>query len=225
MKILIVEDDEDISEFIKIGFQADGFAVDTAPDGTRGAFMARTNVYDIIILDNSLPGKSGLEICEDIRSRGSHIPIIFLSVIGDTKKKIEAFAKGADDYVTKPFSFEEMKARVKALLRRPRKIENALITIGDLSLDTEKRTVSRGGVEIHITKKEFSLLEYLMRNPDIAVSRSMIMEHVWNAEKSDPFSNTVEAHILNLRKKLNAGDRPDIIRNITGRGYIIDPQS
>lgn len=221
MKMLIIEDDPDISEFIKIGFEADGYAVDTAFDGERGSYMARTSIYNVIILDYSLPTKNGLEVCDEIRGIGSSVPILFLSVIGDTKKKIEAFSKGADDYITKPFHFEELKARVKALLRRPKKIENSIIKIGEMTLDTEKRIAYRDNIPIYITRKEYSLLEYLMRNPDIAVSRSMIMEHVWNAE-SDPFSNTVEAHILNLRKKLNSPDKKDIIRNVPGRGYIID---
>ena len=221
MKLLIIEDDPDISEFIKIGFQADGYAVDTAVDGPQGSFMARTNTYDAVILDHSLPLKNGLEVCEEIRGAGASVPILFLTVLGDMKRKLEAFTKGADDYMTKPFHFEELKARIKALQRRPKKIENSVLTIGEMTLDTEKRIAYRGGIPIHITRKEYGLLEYLMRNPDIAVSRSMIMEHVWNAE-SDPFSNTVEAHILNLRKKLNIAGKKDIIKNVPGRGYIID---
>lgn len=221
MKMLIVEDDPDICEFIKIGFEADGYAVDTAADGQKGSYAARTNSYDAIILDYSLPIKNGLEVCEDIRSSGSSVPVLFLSVIEDTKKKIEALSKGADDYVTKPFHFDELKARVRAVLRRPKKIENPVITIGPVTLDTEKRLAHRDGTPIQLTRKEFSLLEYLMKNPDVPVSRSMIMEHVWNSE-SDPFSNTVEAHILNLRKKVNNGGKKDIIKNIAGRGYIID---
>lgn len=222
MKLLIVEDDPDISEFIKIGFQAEGYVVDTAADGLQGSFMARTNAYDILILDYSLPLKNGFEICEEIRDLGSSVPILFLSVIGDVRKKIEALSRGADDYMTKPFHFEELTARVKALLRRPAKIEDIILKVGELSLDTEKRIAYRNGAPIHITRKEYNLLEYLMKNPETPVSRSMIMEHVWNSA-SDPFSNTVEAHILNLRRKLNINDKRDVIRHIAGRGYVIDP--
>ena len=222
MKILIVEDSDDIAEFIKVGFQSEGYIVDIAFDGERGSFMARTNSYDAVILDNSLPKKHGIDICKEIRKAGVSIPIIFLSVIGDIKKKIEALEAGADDYLTKPFHFEELSARMKALLRRPPVIEDPVLVIGELTLDTDKHIAYRGEQRIYLTRKEYSLLEYLMRNPDNAVSRSMIMEHVWNAD-SDPFSNTIEAHILNLRRKVNVGDKRDIIKNIPGRGYMIEP--
>ncbi len=221
MKMLIIEDDPDIREFVKIGFEAEGYAVDTASDGQQGSFMARTNAYGIIVLDYSLPSKNGFEICDEIRGTGSSVPIVFLSVIGDTKKKIEAFNKGADDYITKPFHFDELRARVKALLRRPQTIENPVIKVGEMTIDTEKRIAYRDGIAIQLTKKEYGLLEYLMRNPDIALSRSMIMEHVWNAE-SDPFSNTIEAHVLNLRKKIGGPGKKDIIISVPGRGYMIE---
>ncbi len=220
MKILIVEDDVEISEFLKIGFEADGFIVDKAYDGEEGSYKARTNIYDVIILDNSLPIQNGIEVCRDIRAIGSSVPIIFLSVIGDTEKKIDAIEKGADDYITKPFSFDELRARVKALLRRPKKIEIPVVKVGELVLDKEKKEAYRNEISLNLTRKEYNLLEYLMRNPGIVVSRTMIMEHVWSAE-SDPFSNTVEAHMSNLRKKINAGDQKDIIKNLVGRGYMI----
>jgi len=221
MKILIVEDDLDISEFMKIGFEAEGYPVDTASDGERGSYMARTTPYGVIILDYSLPIKNGFEVCNEIRAAGSSVPIIFLSATIDAQKKIDAFSKGADDYITKPFHFDELKARVKAVLRRPQKIENPVLQVGPITLDTEKRTVCKDGVALYCTRKEYGLLEYLMRNPNIPVSRSMIMEHVWNSE-SDPFSNTVEAHILNLRKKINTPGKKDMIRNVPGRGYLIE---
>ncbi len=221
MKILIVEDDSDIAEFIKVGFEADGYIVDVAENGQRGSYMARTNVYDLLILDYSLPGKNGFEICEEVRSAGLSTPILFLSVTTETQNKINALYKGADDYMTKPFSFDELMARVKAILRRPKTMANMVIQLGELKIDVEKKVALRNDSPIYLTKKEYNLLEYLMRNPGIVVSRSMIMEHVWNAE-SDPFSNTVEAHILNLRKKVNVGNQKDIIRNVPGRGYIID---
>lgn len=221
MKILMVEDDVDIGEFVKDSFQTEGFVVDSASDGKTGSYMARVNPYDLIILDNSLPEKSGLDVCTDIRSIGLSVPIMFLSVIDNTQAKIEALTRGADDYLTKPFHFDELRARVKALLRRPKSIQDPIVTVGELTINTEKRTVERNGESLYLTRKEFNLLEYLMKNRDIAVSRSMIMDHVWNAH-GDPFSNTVEAHILNLRKKINAGNKRDLIKNIPGRGYIID---
>ncbi len=176
---------------------------------------------DIIILDNSLPLKNGIEVCTEIRAAGSTVPIIFLSVVGDTKSKVDCLEKGADDYLTKPFSFDELKARVKALLRRPQKLTNTIITAGNLVIDTEKQTVMKDELPLYLTRKEYSLLEYFMRNQGVVLSRSMIMEHVWNAD-GDPFSNTVESHIVNLRRKLSGKEKKDFIRNLPGRGYIIE---
>lgn len=221
MKILIVEDNPDIAEFVKVGLESEGYTVDWAINGQEGSYKARTSEYALIVLDYSLPLKNGFEVCTEIRAAGSSVPIIFLSVVSGTKNKVEALEKGADDYLTKPFHFEELSARIKALLRRPIKIENPIMKIGELALDTQKRIAFRDSEPIYLTKKEFSLLEYLMRNPNTPVSRSMIMERVWSAD-SDPFSNTVEMHILKLRKKVNAGDKPDIIRNVLGRGYMIE---
>ncbi|HEY4478531.1 MAG TPA: response regulator transcription factor [Candidatus Paceibacterota bacterium] len=221
MKILIIEDDIDVSEFIKVSFETEGFVADRAYDGEEGSYMARVNKYDTIILDHSLPIKNGLEVCDEIRGSGSTVPIIFLSVIGDVRRKITALEKGADDYMTKPFSFEELRARVRALIRRPRNMTDSIITVGEITIDTEKQTAERNGKPIYLTRKEYNLLEYLIRNNGMIVSRGMIMEHVWDAD-SDPLSNTIEAHILNLRKKVNADSKKDIIRNIPGRGYIID---
>ncbi len=221
MKILIVEDDTNTCQFIKNGFEEDGFSVDTAADGQDGSYKARVNGYDAIILDNSLPIKNGMEVCHEIRANGSTVPIIFLSVIGETNKKINAIEKGADDYLTKPFSFAELKTRVKAILRRPRRLESSIIRVRELSLNTEKKEAYRNEEPLNLTRKEYELLEYLMRHPGVVVSRTMIMEHVWSAE-SDPFSNTIEAHILKLRKKIGGRGKTEMIRNLLGRGYIIE---
>ena len=216
MKLLIIEDDRDISEFLKTCFEAESYIVDVVHDGAEGSYAARTNEYSVILLDYSLPKKNGAVITQEIRSAGKSTPIIFITVIGELARKIDAFEKGADDYITKPFSFE-----VRAVTRRPRKIEGKVIQIGDLTLNKERQIVERNNVAIYLTRKEFNLLEYLMSNKDVVLSRGMIMEHVWNAD-SDPFSNTIESHILNLRKKINAGKYRDIIRNIPGRGYMIE---
>jgi two-component system OmpR family response regulator len=221
MKLLIVEDDPDISDFIEAGFKAEGFAIDKAYTGAQGSYLARINPYDIITLDFSLPLKNGLEVCEEIRAAGVPTPIIFLSVVSDTKNKIAALSKGADDYLTKPFLFEELRERVRAILRRPGRIKDSILNIGDLCVDTERRIVKRENKFIYLTRKEYSLLEYLVRNAETTVSRSMILEHVWSSD-SDPLSNTVEAHILRLRKKINAGHSHELIRNIPGRGYVLD---
>ncbi len=221
MKILIIEDDLPIANFIKMGFESDSHIVDISQDGESGSYSARTNHYDIIILDYSLPKRDGIKVLQEIRQKGINTPIVFLSVIGDTNKKIMALDKGADDYITKPFSFDELKARIKTVLRRPKEIENSIIEIAGITIDTEKHLVLRKNMIIHLTRKEYGLFEYLVRNRGMILSRGQIMEHVWNAD-ADPFSNTVEAHILNLRKKIQANDDMEIIRNIPGRGYIID---
>lgn len=222
MKILIVEDDVEVSNFLKVSFEAESNTVDVAHNGADGSYLARTNEYDVIILDHSLPKKNGDVVCGEIRAIGKATPIIFLSVTEETRQKIDALEKGGDDYLTKPFSFEELRARIRAVLRRPNKIEGVLLSVADIILNTEKQTVTRAGQGIYLTRKEFNLLEYLLRNCGRVVSRGMIMEHVWNAD-SDPFSNTIESHILNLRKKLKVkrGSK-DIIRNVPGRGYMVD---
>jgi two-component system copper resistance phosphate regulon response regulator CusR len=221
MKILIVEDDSEMREFLRDGFEAEGSSVDTADDGTKGSYLARTNEYDVVILDHSLPKKNGSIVCEEIRATGKNTPIIFLSVMGGLHHKVDSLEKGADDYITKPFSFEELRARVRAVMRRPHKIEPMTIQVADLVLNGERQTVLRGQTGIYLTRKEFNLLQYLMKNRGLVLSRGVIMEHVWNAD-SDPFSNTIESHILNLRKKINIGRKKDLIRNVPGRGYTID---
>jgi DNA-binding response OmpR family regulator len=220
MKILLIEDDNDISSFIRNNLQEDSFIVDIARDGSSGSFMARTNHYDVIVIDQSLPIKDGITVCEEIRSSQIDTPIIFLTVYTDIRKKIQAFEKGADDYITKPFALEELKARILALKRRPSKIESPLLSVDDLIMDTYKRTVKRGNRQIYLTRKTYDLLEYLMRNKGIVLSRGNIMEYVWNSE-SDPFSNTIESHISNLRRKINVDGKKDLLKNLPGRGYII----
>ncbi len=221
MKILIVEDDIDTSDFLRAGLEAESYAVDIAHDGVQGSYLARTTQYDVIIIDYSLPKKNGLTVCQEVRASGSNSHILFLTIDNIIRHKISALERGADDYMVKPFSFDELKTRVKVLMRRPRKIESPLLVADNLILNTEKQVAHRDHDPIYLTRKEYILLEYLMRNRGTVLSRGMIMEHVWNAE-SDPFSNTVEAHIVNLRKKINFGKRRDLIRNIPGRGYIID---
>lgn len=221
MKILLVEDDEDISSFVKNNLTEDAFSIDIAKNGTDGSFLARTNFYDVIVMDHSLPHKDGITVCEEIRSTGIKTPIIFLTVHTDMRKKIAAFEKGADDYMTKPFALEELRARIIALSRRPYRIEDSILKAGDLVIDTHRRTVKRGTTSIYLTRKTYNLLEYLMKNKGTVLSRGIIMEYVWNSE-SDPFSNTVEAHILSLRKKININGKRDILKNIPGRGYIIE---
>jgi two-component system OmpR family response regulator len=214
MRALIVDDQEDLRETISRHLRSECFAVDTASTGTEGSYLARTNDYDILILDNLLPGKNGQQVCEEIRETGCTVPILMLSVLGDAKEKAALINSGADDYMNKPFSLDELMARVRALMRRPQKIEPEILTLGDL-------TIERGNKHIYLTRKEFMLLEYLLRNIGSVMSRGMIMEHVWDMS-SDPFSNTIESHVLSLRKKIGDTAENRIIKTVPGRGYIIE---
>lgn len=222
MKILIIEDEKDIINIIKPGLEAEFFVVDTAEDGERGLFLALTNDYDLIILDNTLPKKSGTEVCREVRLHKKTLPIIILSVLSETSKKVELLETGADDYLTKPFSFQELLARIKTVLRRPKQIQDEVLRVDGLELDLRRNLVKRDSVEINLTRKQFMLLEYLMRHQGTVVTRGMLMEHVWETDV-DPFSNTIETHILSLRKKIKVkNSQPELIHTIPGRGYKID---
>lgn len=221
MRILVVEDDPKINNFLKISLESEYFVVDTTFDGENGFYLARVNSYDIIILDSMLPNKSGLEICRDLRSEHITTPIIGLSVKSEIANKVGFLNAGADDYLIKPFSFEELKARIHALLRRPKSLETDVIEISGLEIDSKKHIVKKDGEEIYLTKKEFLLLEYLMKNQGVVLSRGMILEHVWDMN-ADPFSNTIETHIMTLRRKVDRDRSARIIHTIPGIGYKID---
>jgi DNA-binding response OmpR family regulator len=221
MKILIVEDEKEILDYLKKGLSSQAFVVDTAQDGEQGLYLAQKGNYDLMVLDNMMPKKSGIEVCESLRAEGNNIPIIILSVKADTDMKVKMLNAGADDYLTKPFSLEELLARIKALLRRPKKLVGDILNIDNLSLDLKKRKAERGGKDIYLRKKEFLLLEYFLKNPGTVLSRSMIMDHVWDTNV-DIFSNTVEAHIRSIRKKIEFKGQKKLIHNISGWGYKID---
>ena len=218
MKILVVEDEKEILEFLRKSLEAECYVVDTAEDGEKGSFMARTNEYDLIILDNTMPTKIGQEVCKDVRKDGKNVPILILSVRSETTTKVDLLNAGADDYLTKPFSLDELLARIKALTRRPAKIEDEVLQVEDLVLDAGRHLVKRGEIDIGLTRKEFVLLKYLMKNQGTVLSRSMIMEHVWDMN-ADPFSNTIESHIVSLRKKVDLEGKKKLIHTINGRGY------
>lgn len=225
MKVLIVEDDVITAQLIRANLSSDNHVVEVAEDGNDASFLARSFNYDAIILDNSLPKKDGLTICKEIRAIGKSTPILFLTIDNSLETKINAFKYGADDFMVKPFALQELNMRLKVILKRSQNNQNKIIKIHDLELDTEKRIVSRAGKKIRMTKKEFILLEYFMKNIGVILSRSLIMEHVWTAD-SNVFSNTLEAHIRNLRKKLCVGKKSNLIMNVPGRGYVIDtPQN
>lgn len=219
MRILVVEDNSELAEFLKASLESECFAVDIAEDGEKGAYLGRINAYDLVLLDNVLPKKGGKEVCSLIKEKNGDLPVLMLSVKADIPTKVEMLNIGADDYMAKPFSFTELLARIRALLRRPKQVLPDVLKAGDLTIDSLKHRVERGGEEIRLTKKEFMLLEYLARKQGEVVSRGEISEHVWDMGL-DPFSNTIEAHIRNLRKKIGSGSKKDdLLVTVPGRGY------
>lgn len=218
MKILIIDDEPAIVQFLKTGLEANMYIVESAGDGERGAFLGRTGTYDLIILDYMLPKMNGVEVLKDIRQENKHVPILILTVKSEFHDKEELFQLGADDYLTKPFLFEELLLHIKALLKRPAKIEGTLFKVDNLTLNTHTMIIRRGSKEIYLTRREFALLEYLMANRNKIVSRNQILEHVWDYN-ADPFSNSVETHMASLRRKLNANKNRNLIHTFTGRGY------
>ena len=221
MRILVVEDEKEIAQFLKVGLESEYFIVDIAEEGNQGLFLAQTNDYDLLILDNILPQKTGLQICRELRTNGNTIPILVLSIKSTMTTKVEFLNVGADDYLSKPFSFQELLARVNAILRRPLQNKNQVLTIGKLALDSSKHIVTYNAKEITLTRREFLLLECLMRNYPNVVSRGMIIETVWDMGINS-FSNTIESHILSLRRKIDSLNKVKIIHTIPGIGYVID---
>ncbi|HEY5220952.1 MAG TPA: response regulator transcription factor [Candidatus Paceibacterota bacterium] len=220
MRILVVEDEEETAATLKRKLEAECYAVDIERDGERGFYKARTNDYDLILLDKGLPGKDGYEICSGLREYKIATPVLILSVAAEIEDKVSLLECGADDYLTKPYAFSELAARVKALLRRPAQVEGKILTVGDLSLDRETYSFTFHKRTENLTSKEFALLEYLMKNAGRVASRGMIMEHVWD-ESGDQFSKSIETHIMNLRKKIDPRNKDIFIRNVPGRGFIV----
>jgi DNA-binding response OmpR family regulator len=210
MRILLIEDETDTQDFLKERLSEKSYAVDIASTGTRGLYYAKTNDYDMILLDYGLPEKNGFAVCEEIRKSGKYTPIIMISVTDNVDYKVKGLTLGADDYVSKPFYFDELHARMQTILRRPAIIQSTILTIDDLVVDTDRQTATRSNVPIYLTRKEFSLLEYLLKHVGTVVTRGMLMEHIWDIDL-DPFSNTIETHILNLRRKIEHADKIKLI--------------
>ncbi len=219
MKILIIEDDEHLRITLKKALESDMFIVDHMPDGVNGSYMARTSQYNLIIVDYILPGKDGLGVVEDVRKAGVQCPILMMSVRGEVDDKVTLLESGADDYLVKPFTYAEFRARVRALTKRNYKISEEVLMIDDLTIDTKRVEITKGGERVYLTRKEFGILQTLSRKRGQVVSRQELVEEVWDMN-SDPFSNTVEAHMRNLRKKIESSDR-QIIKTVPGRGYKI----
>ncbi len=222
MRILVVEDEQRIARTIKKGLEQEHFAVDLSFDGTNGYDLATSEEYDVIVLDIMLPHMDGMTICQELRRKNIHTPILLLTAKSQVQDKVTGLNSGADDYLTKPFSFGELVARIRALARRPQISMPTILKIEGLTLDTVNYLVKRDNIVIHLSSKEFALLEYLMRNAGVILTKEQIIMHVWDYD-SDILPNTVEVYIRNLRNKIDVPfqDRNQLIRTVRGFGYKI----
>lgn len=222
MKILLVEDEPKVAAFLHKGLTEQQHAVEVATDGPIGLRMALAGTYDLIILDNLLPGLSGLDVCRQVRAQNSAVPILMLTALGETDDKIRGLDAGADDYLVKPFAFQELLARLRALVRRrPEASGNAAVLfLADLTLDPSSKRVQRAGQPIQLTAREFSLLEYLLRHKGRVISRVDILEHVWETS-FDTGSNVIDVYINFLRKKIDKDFNPKLIHTLVGMGYVM----
>jgi len=220
MRILVAEDEPRIAAAVARGLRREGMAVDVAPDGQSGLELAVSKDYSLIVLDLMLPGMTGQEVLTGLRKTNRAVPVLILTARGAVRDKVELFQKGCDDYLTKPFAFAEFQARVKALLRRGKTETQDTLQVADLRVDFNKRQVTRGGKKIDLTLKEFALLEYLVRNAGQVLSRSMIVDHVWD-QSFDSFTNVVDVYIRYLRNKIDQGFEPKLIHTVRGVGYVL----
>jgi DNA-binding response OmpR family regulator len=221
MRLLIVEDDKKVGAFLERGLKEENYAVDVCRNGADALYMPQVNPYDVIILDIMLPGKDGISVCRELRENGVLTPIIMLTAKDSLDDKILGLTEGADDYLTKPFSFEELLARIQALLRRSQDYKTKALRVGDLEMDPLRRLVTRGDQKIALTGKEYALLEYLLRNQGRILSQSMIIEHVWDMDYEGA-SNIVNVYINHLRRKIDKDHPVKLIKTVRGRGYQID---
>ncbi|NNE98112.1 MAG: response regulator transcription factor [Pyrinomonadaceae bacterium] len=222
MRILLAEDDKRIARFIQKGLKENAYAVDHVADGEDALYQIDVNDYDLAILDVNMPAKNGFEVCEEIRSSGNTIPVLMLTAKDTVEDRIHGLDTGADDYLTKPFEFGELLARLRALLRRPRsEILPTKITAGELEIDTRSQTAKGNGENIVLTTKEYALLQYFVRNADRVIGREEISEHVWD-ESFDPFSNLIEVYVNRLRQKLAKSVSAPTLKTRRGSGYILE---
>ena len=220
MRLLVVEDEKKVSSFIRKGLEEEGYAVDVALDGKTGLKMALDQVHDMIILDINLPGLDGIKILSELRKKNIATPVLLLTVRANIEDKVLGLDSGADDYLTKPFAFQELLARVRALLRRQSETRKTVFQVGDIRLDPSTRTVFKDARKIDLTAKEYALLEYFMRNPGRVLTRTMIAEHVWDYD-FDSMTNVIDVYVNYLRRKIESGPGQKLIQTIRGVGYVL----
>jgi DNA-binding response OmpR family regulator len=224
MRILLVEDDRKAARLLTRGLEEEGFVVDVASTGEEGEEKATVDDYDVLVLDWLLPGKDGLAVCRALRDSGNSLPILMLTARDGVADRVSGLRTGADDYLTKPFAFAELLARIRALLRRSRVAQPAVLRVAELALDPASRRVTRGNVAITLTPKEYAILEVLMRATGEVVSRTRLAERVWD-EASEVLDNLVDAHVSHLRKKIDRGTSVPLIHTVRGVGYRLGPDS
>ncbi len=224
MRVLLVEDDETVASFVRRGLVQEGFCVDVARDGRDAYHQALHEPYDVIVLDILIPFMDGFEVLAQIRKQGCRVPVLILSAKDGVEERVRGLNAGADDYLVKPFSFAELTARIRALLRRHSDLGQSVVGVGDLEMDLAARKVTRHGKRISLTPKEFSLLEYLARNRGNVLTRTMIAEHVWD-QHFDSFSNVVDVYIRYLRAKVDDPSRTKLIHTIRGVGYVLSEEA
>jgi two-component system, OmpR family, copper resistance phosphate regulon response regulator CusR len=220
VRVLLAEDEPRVAGFIAKGLREQAYAVDIAPDGQEALYYATVNQYDLIILDVMLPVKDGHAVCREIRGSGARTPILMLTARDAVDDRVAGLDCGADDYLTKPFDFKELLARLRALARRPADVRPDTIRVADLTLDASSHAVERAGKPVHLTAKEYALLEFLMRNQNRVLNREQIAQHVWD-ESFDPFSNLIDVYIRRLRAKVDAGFERPLIHTRRGEGYVL----
>jgi two-component system response regulator MprA len=220
MRVLVVEDSRRLAGIVKRGLLEEGYTVDNAYDGEEAEYMAETTPFDLIVLDIMLPKKDGLAVCRDLRAKAVNTPILMLTAKDTVEDKVAGLDTGADDYLVKPFAFDELLARLRALLRRARPLDGEQLHFADLSLDTLTRDARRAGQALDLTTKEYELLEFLLRHPRQVLSRDTIFERVWGSDFLGG-SNVIDVHIMRLREKLEAGGQPRLIQTVRGAGYSL----
>jgi two-component system copper resistance phosphate regulon response regulator CusR len=224
MRLLLVEDDARIARFVAKGLREQAYAVDVAATGDDALYQAAVNTYDLVILDVMIPGRDGFAVCRELRKSGLRVPILMLTARDAVEDRIAGLDHGADDYLTKPFEFRELLARLRALLRRSGELRPAKITVADLVLDTGAQSATRAGRSVTLTAKEYALLEYLARNAGRVVGRAEIAEHVWD-ETFDPFSNLIEVYVNRVRRKIDADSPKPLLQTRRGAGYVLGTAS